>query len=121
MKLDRKKFIQSAAIGAAALGLPKLSSGKVSSFHPSINNPFDPWLEIDAAALKANAKTVHELSGKKPILAVIKNNGYGLGAEIVAKILQEVPVMKKNILPQNQHGSLRFLAGMWTVIFVLLQ
>jgi alanine racemase len=40
---------------------------------------FDPWLEIDAAALARNAATIARMTAGKPIIAVAKNNAYGLG------------------------------------------
>lgn len=52
---------------------------------------FDPWIEVDAAALTFNAKTVSRLAGGRPILAVIKNNAYGLGLATVASILEPLP------------------------------
>ena len=47
---------------------------------------FDPWVEIHAANLRHNAAEIARLA-KRPVLAVIKNNGYGLGAVNVAKVL----------------------------------
>lgn len=49
---------------------------------------FDPWLEVDVAALRHNAKTVARLAGGRPVLAVIKNNAYGLGLTTVASVLE---------------------------------
>jgi hypothetical protein len=55
---------------------------------------FDPWLEIDAAALKKNVAVVSHLAHKRPILAVIKNNAYGLGLTTVASVLEPMPQIK---------------------------
>ncbi len=55
---------------------------------------FDPWIEVDAAALQANAKTVSRLAGGRPVLAVIKNNAYGLGLETAARILEPLPEIR---------------------------
>jgi len=55
---------------------------------------FDPWIEVDAAALQYNAKTVSRLAGGRPILAVIKNNAYGLGLATVASVLEPMPEIK---------------------------
>jgi alanine racemase len=52
---------------------------------------FDPWLEIDAAALRDNVRVISQLAGERPILAVIKNNAYGLGLTTVAPILEAMP------------------------------
>jgi alanine racemase len=50
--------------------------------------PFDPWVEVYPGALRYNAGVISRLSGGRPILAVIKNNAYGLGLETVAQILE---------------------------------
>ena len=55
---------------------------------------FDPWLEVDAAALRKNVSVVSGLANKRPILAVIKNNAYGLGLTTVASVLDPMPEIK---------------------------
>lgn len=52
---------------------------------------FDPWLEIDADALAHNARTIARLGGGRPIIAVVKNNAYGLGLETAGPILDRLP------------------------------
>lgn len=51
---------------------------------------FDPWLEIHAGNLRHNASEVARLT-KGPVLAVIKNNGYGLGVVNAATVLESHP------------------------------
>ncbi len=51
---------------------------------------FDPWVEVHAGNLSHNAAEVARLT-KRPVLAVIKNNGYGLGVVNVAKALDGHP------------------------------
>ena len=48
---------------------------------------FDPWVEVHSANLRHNAGAVAGLT-KRPVLAVIKNNGYGLGVVSSAKALE---------------------------------
>ena len=48
---------------------------------------FDPWVEVHTANLRANAAEIARFT-KKPVLAVIKNNGYGLGVTSSAKALE---------------------------------
>lgn len=55
---------------------------------------FDPWLEIDSTALRKNVSVVSSLAKNRPILAVIKNNGYGLGLTTVAAALEPMPQVK---------------------------
>lgn len=52
---------------------------------------YEPWLEIDAGALLANARALSRLAGGRPVLAVVKNNAYGLGIERVGPVLDRAP------------------------------
>ena len=47
------------------------------------------WLEVDLAALVANARTVAATAGA-PLLPMVKANGYGLGAVACARALEAV-------------------------------
>lgn len=48
---------------------------------------FDPWLEVRTDALRHNASQIARLVGGRPILAVVKNNAYGLGLQVVGPVL----------------------------------
>ncbi len=52
---------------------------------------FDPWLEVDRAALAHNVRAVTHMAGGRPVIAVVKNNAYGLGLETAAPILDSLP------------------------------
>lgn len=54
---------------------------------------FDPWIEIEPAALLHNARAVARIAGDRPILAVVKNNAYGLGLETAGPILDQAPAV----------------------------
>jgi alanine racemase len=47
------------------------------------------WVDVDLAALVANARTVAAVSGSR-LLPMVKANGYGLGATEVARALEPV-------------------------------
>lgn len=48
---------------------------------------YEPWLEIDDTALRHNVRAVSRLAAGRPILAVVKNNAYGLGVARVGPVL----------------------------------
>jgi alanine racemase len=48
---------------------------------------FDPWMEIIAPAFRHNAREVSRVAGGRPVLAVVKNNAYGIGDQLVGPIL----------------------------------
>ena len=51
----------------------------------------NPWLEISNSAYLHNAEMISKMAQGKPILAVLKNNAYGIGDVEVAKILDGSP------------------------------
>lgn len=53
------------------------------------NRPHDskPWIELSRAAYLHNAAQISKMAKGKPVIAVLKNNAYGLGDVQVAKIL----------------------------------
>lgn len=91
MKVNRRTFLAAAAVTALSASLPVKLAGKTRKTKVIKDDQYDPWIEIDPTALKFNVKQLHELSGNRPILAVVKNNAYGLGLENTAKILDELP------------------------------
>lgn len=50
------------------------------------------WVEIDCENLKYNVRTLKKLSDNREILGVVKANAYGLGAEKITKILNEIEI-----------------------------
>lgn len=67
---------------------PTTSGARIGDAGPS--DGLDPWVEVDPAALAHNVGEVHRLS-ERPILAVLKNNAYGLGLALVARRLEPMP------------------------------
>jgi alanine racemase len=59
--------------------------------HGGSDDGFDPWVEIIAPAFRHNAAEVSRLAGGRPILAVVKNNAYGLGDQVVGPIVDSCP------------------------------
>jgi alanine racemase len=68
--------------------LPRLAAAQSST--AATPSAFDPWLEIHAGNLRHNASEIARLT-KGPVLAVIKNNGYGLGVVNAATVLESHP------------------------------
>jgi alanine racemase len=88
--MSRRSFVAAAA--AAALGARGIASDEYSSLSAVRLAPitFDPWLEIERAALVHNARAVARLVGGRPIIAVVKNNAYGLGLETAGLLLDSL-------------------------------
>jgi alanine racemase len=88
-EMSRRSFV--AAATAAALGAGGLArSGGLMAAQRANPTSLDPWLEVDRTALAHNVRAVTRLTGGKPIIAVVKNNAYGLGLETAAAILDSL-------------------------------
>lgn len=98
MSMDRRRFLQGVAAAGAAAALPGGAGARLRTASPHTPGPrtsiprlvtdrFDPWIEVDAAALAHNVGVVSRLAGGRPILAVVKNNAYGLGLTVAAELL----------------------------------
>jgi alanine racemase len=84
MSLSRRSFLGASAVLAGAL-----PGGREPA--PATDSSFDPWVEVRPDNLRANVREVHRLVGSRPILAVIKNNGYGLGVVNVGRVFDGLP------------------------------
>jgi alanine racemase len=83
MEFPRRTFLA----GAPALAALTLA-GEQAPARQERHASFDPWVEVRGDHLRHNVEQVSRRAGGRPILAVIKNNGYGLGVENVARILE---------------------------------
>ena len=90
MKSSRRSFLE------AGLALPALlnaspsftESLQASESVTSKDSSFDPWVEIHRENLRHNVQEISRRAASRPILAVIKNNGYGMGVVNVAQLLE---------------------------------
>ncbi len=75
------------ALGTA-LGLPRMAAAAGKQTKPPSASSFDPWVEVHASNLQHNVAEIRRRADGRPILAVIKNNGYGLGVVNVGRLLE---------------------------------
>jgi alanine racemase len=75
MDISRRAFVTVSPLLPMALGAEHAS--------------FDPWVELHAANVRHNVQEIARLT-RRPILAVIKNNGYGAGVVEIARVLEPV-------------------------------
>jgi alanine racemase len=92
MRFSRRSFLET-SLGlpvilntATALAAPQLAETNVSK-----DSSFDPWVEIHRENLRHNVQEISRRVTGRPILAVIKNNGYGMGVTNVASLLEPQP------------------------------
>ena len=87
MSISRRSFIAA----SAALALPRSVTAipkKLDSVSAPVEiDQFDPWIEVDPDAIRHNVGAIATRVQNRPILAVVKNNAYGLGLTTVGPIL----------------------------------
>ena len=87
MTISRRSFVTA----ATAVGLGSVRTAPLTASPQISPDRHDPWIEVDPAALQHNVREVARLADRRPILAVVKNNAYGLGLSTVAPILEPMP------------------------------
>jgi alanine racemase len=90
MKSSRRSFLEAGlALPAVLNTIPSLTaSSQAGEANTSKDSSFDPWVEIHRDNLRHNVQEISRRAGSRPILAVIKNNGYGMGVANVAQLLE---------------------------------
>src|SRR5712691_8547209 len=99
MKPSRRSFLE------ATLALPALldaspsfaATAPASESTASIDSSFDPWVEIHRENLRHNVQEISRRAASRPILAVIKNNGYGTGVANVAQLHEAISLRDAGI------------------------
>jgi alanine racemase len=116
MRLPRRRFLASAsALATGVLAAPPQAARQSSTRSadgrvdlPPRASAFDPWIEIDAANLSHNVGAVAARAGGRPILAVIKNNAYGMGLVDAARLLgQQAAIAGFAVVKMAEAISLR--------------
>jgi len=93
MKMTRRSVLTT-AVSLPALGhRPLASTRDVQVDTPALDSSFDPWVEVNRTNLQHNVAEISRRVGSRPILAVIKNNGYGLGVTNAGKLLDPSPAI----------------------------
>ena len=92
MKRSRRAFLEAGlALPAVLHSAPELNGTLLPDSVSSQDSSFDPWVEIHRENLRHNVAEISRRVSSRPILAVIKNNGYGMGVANVAQLLEPQP------------------------------
>jgi alanine racemase len=77
--------------GAASAASEQSSTGMRRDVGPAPHDSsFDPWVEIHAANLRHNVAEVRRRVNSRPIIAVIKDNAYGMGIVLAGRLLDSL-------------------------------
>ncbi len=90
MKSSRRSFLEAGlALPAILNTVPTLTAAsQTAKIAATKDSSFDPWVEIHREDLRHNVQEIAWRVGGRPILAVIKNNGYGMGVANVGRLLE---------------------------------
>lgn len=90
MKTSRRSFLETTlALPVLLEAAPAIAeSPRVRVSTPSQDSSFDPWVEIHSENVRHNVQEISRRVEARPILAVIKNNGYGAGVTNIAQLLE---------------------------------
>ena len=92
MKHSRRSFLKtSIALPAVASSVADLSVSRPAASSAVEDSSFDPWVEVHRENLRHNVQEISRRVGARPILAVIKNNGYGTGVANIGQLLEPQP------------------------------
>ena len=93
MKFSRRSFLEAGLALPALFDVSPTFAGTVptSEAPTSKDSSFDPWVEIHRENLRHNVQEISRRTASRPVLAVIKNNGYGMGVTNVAQLLEPQP------------------------------
>lgn len=92
MKHSRRAFLEAGlALPAVLNSAPGLAATPSPASVSSPDSSFDPWVEIHRENLRHNIGEISRRVAARPILAVIKNNGYGTGVTNIAQLLEPQP------------------------------
>jgi len=132
--LSRRRFIEltGAAVGLSATTGCMSSSSSFSTSGSAIStvpttplldasSGFDPWIEIDRDGYRQNVREASRLAGGRPILAVVKNNAYGLGDEAVGPLLASFPEVGGIACVRPEEALLMRSAGVTKPILVMAE
>ena len=110
MNRARRRFLESSSwLAAAAVGIgADTGAAAQASAQASSSSSFDPWIEINAANLRHNVQEISRRVSGRPILAVIKNNAYGMDLTEAAKLLAPLePVVGFAVVKMHEAVTLR--------------
>jgi len=118
MKPTRRSFLRATAALTALPTFAWPASPEPSPESPS-GSSFDPWVEIHEENLRHNVREIARRVGGRPILAVIKNNGYGLGVVNVGRLLESNPAVAGLAVVKLQEAVALRDAGLGKPILLL--
>jgi len=106
-KMNRREFLAMAGVAPLGLAFGENYSNNTNSQSKSPGELFDPWLEINTKNFAWNVSQVRKRVANRPIMAVIKCNGYGHGLVGTAKALEQQNIQHFAVVKVTEAVDLR--------------
>ncbi len=115
---NRRSFLSAMGFGTAAtLGDHRaLFTPSRSSLSSRSSDGSDPWIELDREALNHNLSVTGRQVGGRPVMAVIKGNGYGHGLMEMGVLLQEAGTHQAAVAKVGAALDLRSSGFDWLIL-----
>lgn len=129
-KFSRRRFLE---VAGGTVGISAATACATRPVGPQAPEPaataastrptdsYDPWVEIEGAAFHNNVREVSRLAGGRPILAVVKNNAYGIGDQTVGPLLNSFPEVGGIACVRVQEALTMRAAGVTKPILVMAE
>ena len=107
--MKRRDFLKlTPAAAAAGFAVSSVRAAQPAGTARRTGSSFDPWVEIRRDHVEHNVREISRRVGGRPILAVIKNNGYGMGVDEAARVLEPLaPVAGFAVVKLQEAAALR--------------
>ncbi len=116
MKASRRSVLKMGPALAAAGWVSTTASTASAAVQDS---SFDPWVEVQADNVRHNVGEISRRVSGRPILAVIKNNGYGAGIVNIGRILDPLSQIEAVAVVKLQEAMALRDAGIRKPILLL--
>jgi alanine racemase len=116
MKTSRRTVLKMGPALAAA-GWASTTASTVSAAVQ--DSSFDPWVEVHPDNVRHNVGEIRRRVSGRPILAVIKNNGYGSGVDNIARILDPLSEIEAVAVVKLQEAMVLRDAGIKKPILLM--
>jgi len=119
LRLNRRNLFATLLASAAWAGRSEGRSSPSKRTAAEIGDRVDPWIEILPSAYHHNVAAISKRAGGRPVIAVLKNNAYGLGVVETALILERADAVWGFALVQSEDTLALRAAGIRKPILLM--
>jgi alanine racemase len=110
--MSRRDFVRCGAASALVAALP-------GGVFLTRTDTYEPWLEIDANALANNVRVISRIAGGRPLIAVVKNNAYGISLNAAGPIIAKQAQVSAMAVVKRDEAEALIAAGVTKPILLM--